>query len=135
MMTAEAATTTYTRVLPGVPESVSAARSFVRKVLAGFPRVDDAELCASEAATNSVVHSRASLDGHTFMVTIVVAEDRWVRVEVSDPGPLPAPPPPSPPCGLGESGRGWSVVVQELADSSDRGDCLAWFRLNWSKGD
>lgn len=39
---------------PADVASVGLVRAFVRRALAGFPLVDDAELCASELAANAV---------------------------------------------------------------------------------
>lgn len=128
------ATETTSRVFPGVRSSVPQARAFVREVLAAFPGVDVAELLASELVTNSVLHSVAGKPGHTFMVRIATTAGRWVRVEVSDPGPLPVPGQRGPADELEESGRG-CLIVRELADASGHdGHGLAWFRLDWTGG-
>lgn len=133
MITADT-TATATRVFPGVPSSVPQARAFTRETLALFPGVDVAELLASELVTNSVLHSRAGLPGRTFMVRITTNPGRWVRVEVSDAGPLPAPGRPDAGDELAESGRG-CLIVHELADGSGHdGHGLAWFRLDWTGG-
>lgn len=128
------ATETTSRVFPGVRSSVPKARAFVREALAAFPGVDVAELLTSELVTNSVLHSVAGAPGRTFMVRIVTPGTRWVRVEVSDPGPLPVPAQSDPADGLKETGRG-CLIVKELADASGHdGHGLAWFRLDWSGG-
>lgn len=123
------------RVFPGVRASVPQARAFVREALDGFPGVETAELLACELVTNSVLHSVAGLPGHTFMVRITADPGRWVRVEVSDPGPLPVSGQPTVPDALlNESGRG-CLIVRELSDASGHdGHGLAWFRLDWTGG-
>ena len=52
-----------TRAFPGTPASVSEARAWVAGILAGFPAAADAELMASELATNAVLHSASGLPG------------------------------------------------------------------------
>lgn len=134
MMTASKATTAV-QVFPGVKASVPQARAFVRETLGGFPAVETAELLACELVTNSVLHSVAGLPGHTFMVRVAADPGHWVRVEISDPGPLPVPGLPDVPGTLlDESGRG-CLIVRELADASGHdGHGLAWFRLDWTGG-
>ena len=68
----------------GHPEQVARARHFVAAALAGCPAAADAELLASELATNAVQHS-ATGHGGTFIVAISHAPGR-VRVTVTDGG-------------------------------------------------
>jgi anti-sigma regulatory factor (Ser/Thr protein kinase) len=78
-------------VIFGRPEQVSAARTFVRRVLGpGHPGADRVTLLTSELVTNSVNHSDSRLDGGLITVTVRAAGDR-VRVEVRDDGGPTAP--------------------------------------------
>ncbi len=45
------------RVFPGRPEQVALARRFVARMLDGCPVADDAQLCASELASNAIRHT------------------------------------------------------------------------------
>jgi hypothetical protein len=74
--------------LPSLPSMVPPARIAVRNLLAGCPRADDAELVASELATNAILHSTS--DRGTFQLTLDLRPGR-VRIEVSDAGPAPPP--------------------------------------------
>jgi anti-sigma regulatory factor (Ser/Thr protein kinase) len=74
----------FRRSFAGHPEQVAQARHFVTAALAGCPAAPDAELLASELATNAVQHS-ASGHGGSFVVAISHAPGR-VRVTVTDGG-------------------------------------------------
>ena len=79
---------TCTRAFAGLPESVSAARSWV----AGFfhdPAAEaDAALLTSELITNAILHSASRLPGGQVTVSVQTA-DGMVRVDVTDQGELP----------------------------------------------
>jgi anti-sigma regulatory factor (Ser/Thr protein kinase) len=78
-------------VIFGRPEQVSAARTFVRRVLGlGHPGAERVALLTSELVTNSVNHSNSRLDGGLITVTVRATADR-VRVEVRDDGGPTAP--------------------------------------------
>jgi anti-sigma regulatory factor (Ser/Thr protein kinase) len=128
-------TVTDTRGLPGVPASASAARAFVREVLAtaGCPDSDGPELCVSELVGNSVEHSRSAGPARTVMLRV----DAWpggARIEVRDAGPLPG----SAPAGVpavrpspeNESGRGLWIVAQ-VADTFGFAPGVAWCQFSW----
>jgi anti-sigma regulatory factor (Ser/Thr protein kinase) len=68
---------------PADGSSVGLARAFVRRALLGFRRVDDAELCVSELATNAVRYG--SVGGDPFRV-VVSRRCGWVYVAVIDSG-------------------------------------------------
>ncbi len=72
--------------IPGRPERVREARSFVAKALGDLhPSRDTAVLLTSELVTNAVTHSSSRCDGGT--VTLLVMESAGgVRVEVADQG-------------------------------------------------
>jgi hypothetical protein len=61
--------------LPGVPESVQAARRFVRDMLDGCPRADDLAQAVTELGSNAVLWSAAG-EGGTFTVTVRTAPRR-----------------------------------------------------------
>ncbi|MEV5407665.1 ATP-binding protein [Thermopolyspora sp. NPDC052614] len=73
--------------LAGKPESVAAAREFVRSVLGdAHPALDDARLLTSELFTNSAVHSD-SRDGGDIRIEISGTPGRGtIRVGVIDKG-------------------------------------------------
>lgn len=79
---------TCTRAFAGLPESVSAARSWV----AGFfhdPATEaDAALLTSELITNAILHSASGLPSGQVTVSVQAADD-MVRVDVTDQGELP----------------------------------------------
>jgi len=72
--------------IPGRPEHVREARSFVGKALGELhPGLDNAILLTSELVTNAVMHSSSHCDGGTVTV-LVVESDGGVRIEVADAG-------------------------------------------------
>jgi anti-sigma regulatory factor (Ser/Thr protein kinase) len=72
--------------IPGRPENVREARSFVEKCLGGEnPATDVAVLLASETVTNAVLHSNSRRPGGTVMITVVLVGG-GVRIEVRDQG-------------------------------------------------
>jgi serine/threonine-protein kinase RsbW len=83
---ATAPTQTWTREFPARPEQVGQARRFLALALEGCPVADDAVLCLSELAANSVLHSRSRTPGGTFTVCAEVRDGDYVRVEVRDEG-------------------------------------------------
>jgi serine/threonine-protein kinase RsbW len=99
---------------PGTPVSVSAGRHRTRSILAGSPRVDEAELVAAELMTNAVRHSASGQAGGTFTLT-VRQRPGWARIEVQDLGDgqwrAPAPAGDD----SAEEGRGLAIVAA-LAD-------------------
>jgi anti-sigma regulatory factor (Ser/Thr protein kinase) len=72
--------------IPGRPERVSEARSFVRKVIGPEnPAADVAVLLTSEIVTNAVLHSNSRCTGGT--VTVLVTEiGGGLSIEVADNG-------------------------------------------------
>jgi anti-sigma regulatory factor (Ser/Thr protein kinase) len=126
------------RVFPGRPEQVAHARRFVARMLDGCPVADDAQLCASELASNAIRHTRTGRRSGKFQV-LVWRGRASVCVAVLDDGSDSTPVPAANPAGgLAESGHGL-VAVQTLAawwghhgyrDGSARGTAV-WFRLDW----
>ncbi|MFF3444784.1 ATP-binding protein [Streptosporangium sp. NPDC002721] len=73
--------------LPSVRESVSRARSEVRKWLGvNHPAIDDVLLAVSELVTNSIKHSDSKVGD--FIGLTVAATDEIIYVEVNDPGSM-----------------------------------------------
>jgi hypothetical protein len=73
-------------VFPARPDQVREARRFLATVLNGCPAADDAILCLSELAANSVLHSDSRKAGGTFTVRAEVHERDYVWIEVEDNG-------------------------------------------------
>jgi anti-sigma regulatory factor (Ser/Thr protein kinase) len=130
------------RTFRGEPGQVRLVRDFVRRHLVGCrcpaATIQDILVCASELATNAVLHSRSGLpDGH-FTVEIALRAGQSVYVAVRDSGDPRAEP------GTGgtrdadaECGRGLHVVAALSADTGISGDAsgrTAWFLSRWSTG-
>jgi anti-sigma regulatory factor (Ser/Thr protein kinase) len=71
---------------PATASQVTRARRFLASFLADSPLADDAVLCLSEVATNSVLHSNSHFEGGQFTVSVERYDDGHVRVEVEDQG-------------------------------------------------
>ena len=71
---------------PGAAEHIRAVRADLRPLLAGCPMADDVILCASELATNAVLHGNSRLPGGTFTVRAAISPGHHVRIEVEDNG-------------------------------------------------
>ena len=108
------------------PESVPAARRFVREVLRDQPRdiLEAVELMATELATNCVQHARTP-----FKLTIHDKQGQ-VRIEVRDTGqgrPVPRSPTPIEPTGRGLR------IVEAMSDSwgidDSSGAKTVWFTV------
>jgi hypothetical protein len=112
--------------LPGVPESVPAARRLLRESLSWCPRAEDLAQAVTELAANAVCWS-ASGEGGTFTVRIRTAP-RWARIEVIDNGPALHP-------AAASNGRGL-LIVAAVTDRSgttfgpDRSQ-TAWAEVTW----
>lgn len=96
----------------------------------GCPVADDAVLCLSELASNSVVHSASRQPGGTFTVRARVREGEYVRIEVEDAGG------PWNEHAHGDSRLHGLGIVRELAGSCGiRGNAstgwIAWAQLSW----
>jgi anti-sigma regulatory factor (Ser/Thr protein kinase) len=72
--------------IPGRPEHVREARSFVAKALGELhPSLDSAVLLTSELVTNAVMHSSSRCAGGTITIVIMDATG-GLRIEVTDGG-------------------------------------------------
>lgn len=117
--------------IPGRPEHVCAARSFVEKALdEASPATDAAVLLASETVTNAVLHSNSRRRGGTVTITIIKAGG-GTRIEVTDDGSeVSAPVVKGPGCVSGGHGL---FLVQTLADHwgyvRDDAGTTVWFWL------
>jgi serine/threonine-protein kinase RsbW len=121
---------TFDMVFPAVPAQVGQARRFLRAALEGCPQADDAVLCLSELASNSVLHSNSRKPGGTFTVRATSYEGDYVYIEVEDHGgPWQEPP--------HRDGRphGLDIIRALAADCGTDGNALtgwiAWARLDW----
>lgn len=117
------------RVFPGRDDQVAEARRFVRRALDGYPVVDDAVLCVSELATNTLLHT-ASGNGGQFEI-IVWRSESSVRIAVSDNGSIGKPAI----CAVdaaSEQGRGLglvALVASHWGESGDESGRTVWFEL------
>ena len=121
------------RVLPGRPESASAARELARQVLGdGNPATETAMLLVSELVTNSVMHSKSGEPGGS--VTVALCEGpAGVLIQVCDGGGPSEPRLAGPPANDAEHGYGL-LLVDALADrwgtiSSPEGR-VTWCRVS-----
>ncbi|GGK99116.1 hypothetical protein Sme01_60330 [Sphaerisporangium melleum] len=106
------------------------ARRWLRKILDGHPRRDDAVWLLSEAATNSVTHT----DSTVVEVTVAITENDDVRIEVADEGAQTTPGiRPHPDGDLAASGRGVQLIralASQWGFTEDRPRCVVWFVLS-----
>ena len=73
-------------VLPGTPESASAARRMARQLLGeGHPAAETVQLVVSELVTNAIVHSKSGAAGGTVTVALCPGPS-GVLVQVRDDG-------------------------------------------------
>lgn len=120
----------WTWEFPARPEQVGQARKFLATALGGCPVADDALLCLSELASNSVLHSASSRPGGAFTVRVEVRHGDYVRIEVRDKGG----PWDERPCADGRA-HGLAIVRALAAASGTDGETstgwIAWARLEW----
>jgi len=120
----------HQQVFPARADQVRQARAFLRTALEGCPQADDAVLCISELASNSVLHSNSRKPGGTFTVRAEIHQGDYLHVEVEDDGgPWQEPP--------RRDGRPHGLdIIRELADDHGTdGDArtgrVVWARLDW----
>jgi Histidine kinase-like ATPase domain len=120
----------WTRDFAARPEQVGQARKFLAAALGDCPAADDAVLCLSELAGNSVLHSASRRPGGAFTVSVEIRQRDYVRIEVRDEGG----PWDEHPCADGRA-HGLAIVRALAAASGIDGDALtgwiAWARLDW----
>jgi serine/threonine-protein kinase RsbW len=117
--------------LPGEPQHVRSARTFVAQVIgAHHRRADEALLLTSELVTNAVTHSRSRLPGGTFDV-VVAAKVAGLLICVTDDGSDSTRPALASTAG-GEHGNGL-LLTDSIADSWGCLRCsrriMVWFKL------
>ena len=127
---ATASARTWMGEFPARPEQVGQARRFLARALEGCPVADDAVLCLSELAGNSVLHSRSRRPGGTFTVRAEVCDGDYVRVEVRDEGG-----PWNEHRGADGRPHGLAIVRHLAVESGTDGDALTgwitWARIGW----
>lgn len=127
---ADPAVRAWSRGFPARPEQVGQARRFLALALEGCPVTDDALLCLSELASNSVLHSASRRPGGAFTVRVQLRQGDHVRIEVHDEGG----PWNQRPDGDGRA-HGLAIVRALAAESGTGGDALTgwvtWARLDW----
>jgi anti-sigma regulatory factor (Ser/Thr protein kinase) len=102
-------------VLPGTPESVSAARNLAREVLGDdHPTIETTLLLISELVTNSVLHSRSAEPGGRVTV-VLCAGPAGILIQVSDDGGPSEPRVAAMPADAAEHGYGL-LLVDALAE-------------------
>jgi anti-sigma regulatory factor (Ser/Thr protein kinase) len=124
----------WTRVFPARPEQVRWARKFLTAAVGGCPVADDAALCLSELAGNSVLHSASSRPGGAFTVNVAIRHGDYVRIEVRDEGG----PWDERPWTDGRA-HGLAIVRALAAESGIDGDAatgwIGWARFDWPGAD
>lgn len=68
------------------PDQVGQTRRFLAGVLGDHSAVAEAVTCLSELAANACLHSASARLGGTFIVRVIIGQDRGLRIEVSDAG-------------------------------------------------
>lgn len=116
----------------GRPEHIQDVRVDLRELLKDCPMADDAILCASELATNAVVHSRSGLPGGSFSVRAALSRAEGVVIEVQDQGGI---------WGQGERDlqrpHGLDVIDLLATDWGIIGEHhsrTVWIRIGWPSG-
>jgi len=128
-------TCTRTAILPGIAESVRAARALVREALGeACPAIDAAVLCTSELVTNAVLYTRSGRPGGVVTVTVDTAASE-VTITVTDAGARGRPAIAARPPDGAEHGFGLRIVAQ-LAEAwsthrADGGRVATWCRFTW----
>ncbi|WP_329522472.1 ATP-binding protein [Spirillospora sp. NBC_01491] len=123
-----------TRVCGSEHEPVRAVRAFVLDAAAGalagrVHDVDlgDVDLCASEVATNSFIHSASRLSGGGIEVRVLVS-GRGLRVEIEDDGGMTLPKV-QPEDDARECGRGLMIVEALASAWGYDGGGTTWFEV------
>jgi anti-sigma regulatory factor (Ser/Thr protein kinase) len=71
---------------PASGEQIGQVRADLQGLLDDCPAADDVILCASELATNAVLHSDSGQPGGKFTVRAEAIPRRYARIEVEDSG-------------------------------------------------
>ena len=114
---------------PGTADQIRVVRADLRALLDGCPMADDVLVCASELATNAVLHSHSRLAGGTFTVRGKVSPGDYFWLEVEDDGGAWTPAVADP-----ERGHGLDII-RTLADDwgieGDHDGRTIWARFDW----
>jgi len=120
----------YTRSYPGRTDQVREVRAFLRDVLGGWPRTDDAVAIGSELAANCVLHSRSGEPGGAFTVRAEVSEGATFVSVLDDGGPWEL-------AAIRPQAEHGLDLVQAIAGpthwgvTTRQGGHLVWARLPW----
>ncbi|MFG1879399.1 ATP-binding protein [Sphaerisporangium sp. NPDC049003] len=114
-----------TQTFPGNRDQVREARRFARTHLPNHP---DAELIASELATNAVAYTRTGEPGGVFTATITHRPDGSASLEITDQG---GPATFGPRTCNGEGGRGLHLIAALTAAWGVKGDATG--RTVWAE--
>jgi anti-sigma regulatory factor (Ser/Thr protein kinase) len=120
------------KTFPGRIDQVAEARSFVRRLLGGFPLAEEAVLIASELCANAAVHSQSSGINGWFGVRAEIHPGDFVWLEVEDQGG-----PWDQPASDENRPRGLEIVGRLAGDDNwgVDGDGISgrvvWARLDW----
>ncbi|MEU9891355.1 ATP-binding protein [Sphaerisporangium sp. NPDC051011] len=107
---------TRSHTFPGSTDQVREARRFARTHLPDHP---DAELIASELATNAIAYTRTGAPGGTFTATILVRDDGTAYLEITDQG---GPTTFGPRTSTCEGGRGLPLIAALITAWGIKGD-------------
>jgi len=118
------------RTYPGTPDQMRVVRVDIRALAGGCPLAEDIVLCASELATNAVMHSHSGMPGGTCSVRVEIHPSDHAWVEVEDAGGPWNRPETDP-----SRGHGLDIVGKLASDWGITGDYrgrTVWARLDWS---
>lgn len=121
----------YTRSYPGTQDQLRQVRAFLRKILAGLPRADDAVTLASEFSANACLHSRSGVPGGLLTVRVEISEGNYLYIAVEDEGGS------CNPDALQAQSRHGLDIAQGIAGagnwgiSGDDAGRVAWARIPW----
>jgi len=114
-------------------EHIGQVRSDLRGLLDGCPAADDVILCASELATNAVLHSDSRRSGGKFTVRAEVIPRRYARIEVEDNGGPWLTTVLDPGRGHGHGLDIVSALATDWGVSGDRHGRTVWARFEWPR--
>lgn len=121
-----------TAAFAGRTEEIRRVREVLHGTLKGCPAADEILLCASELATNAVLHSETRKAGGTFTVRAEISPAESVTIVVEDDGGSWTEPSPH-----AVGGRGLEIVgalTDDWGIRKTRKGRAVWARLGWSAG-
>ncbi|NDU74060.1 ATP-binding protein [Actinomadura sp. DSM 109109] len=121
----------WSQTYPGCASMVPAARAFVRAMLSGSPRREDAELITAELVANSLRHTPS---GEVAVIVRVAAGRARIAVHDSGDGRQWHPVPRVPGDGEGH-GRGLLIVyslAEKVGHDADADGQTMWAELTWT---